>query len=571
MFLCIACSDQSKQASVDSPDIYLNNAYRKVDSVEKKPEYLDQNWDTENRMMWRYTSQGSRIVPYKWFLALEQSDSKQLIRAKENLEGYRFIAAPGDPKWNPDGLPIGFVADTDNVGVRYFGVTCAACHTGKVAYKGKGALVEGGAAHHDFDRFITQIAFSLQQTVDNNDKFKRFAALVLGRHSTAAAVAYLKKQMSKTSIKLGQRVSINHPPHPNGYGRLDAFGTLFNELAVFALNEPGNASLVNAPVSFPVLWDTPQYDVVQWSGSAVNAGVGAYVRNLGEAVGAFGDLRLQAADNVGRASIKLTHHININNLNRLNALLAKLWSPLWPEQILPVIDQQQVERGKPLFAAYCMSCHANINRNDPERSIKANFIPVKAVGTDSLAASNRLMPKFKTGILEGQAESPLEPNTALFGAQSSNAKLVSYVVSGILGDGIKPEKVLESVSAFKTAVAKNALKVHCDSVGQVPDCQRPASYKARPLNGIWASAPYLHNGSVPNLWELLQKPEQRVKQFNVGSWEMDPVKVGFVTRAEAATSLFNTLLPGNANTGHDYGTALGDAEKWALIEYLKTL
>ena len=53
------------------------------------------------------------------------------------------------------------------------------------------------------------------------------------------------------------------------------------------------------------------------------------------------------------------------------------------------------------------------------------------------------------------------------------------------------------------------------------------SYKARPLDGIWATAPFLHNGSVPSLWELLQPPERRVKTFYVGSRELDPVHVGF--------------------------------------------
>jgi len=70
---------------------------------------------------------------------------------------------------------------------------------------------------------------------------------------------------------------------------------------------------------------------------------------------------------------------------------------------------------------------------------------------------------------------------------------------------------------------------------------------------------------------LLQKPEQRVSAFNVGSWELDPVNVGFVTNEEPATSKFDTTLPGNSNTGHDYGSNLTVNEKWSLIEYLKTL
>jgi len=100
-------------------------------------------------------------------------------------------------------------------------------------------------------------------------------------------------------------------------------------------------------------------------------------------------------------------------------------------------------------------------------------------------------------------------------------------------------------------------------------------YKARPLNGIWASAPYLHNGSVPTLWNLLQTPEARPVKFQVGSREFDPINVGFIT--DLGPSTFNVLdadgksIAGNANSGHTYGTTLTNDDKWALVEYMKTL
>jgi hypothetical protein len=97
------------------------------------------------------------------------------------------------------------------------------------------------------------------------------------------------------------------------------------------------------------------------------------------------------------------------------------------------------------------------------------------------------------------------------------------------------------------------------------------SYKARPLNGIWATAPYLHNGSVPNLWQLLQSPEQRVKEFYVGTRAFDPKNVGFETQPFEGGFRFDTTLPGNSNEGHVYGTQLADEQKWELIEYLKSL
>lgn len=99
------------------------------------------------------------------------------------------------------------------------------------------------------------------------------------------------------------------------------------------------------------------------------------------------------------------------------------------------------------------------------------------------------------------------------------------------------------------------------------------SYKARPLNGIWATAPFLHNGSVPSLYDLLLPEKDRPKRFAVGQREFDPVKVGFLSDPNHpnAPYFFDTSEPGNSNKGHRYGTNLTEAERWALLEYLKSL
>lgn len=97
-------------------------------------------------------------------------------------------------------------------------------------------------------------------------------------------------------------------------------------------------------------------------------------------------------------------------------------------------------------------------------------------------------------------------------------------------------------------------------------------YKARPLDGIWATAPYLHNGSVPNLYQLLVSGER--KPFYVGTRQFDPKHVGFETDDKSGTWL-DTGTSGNLNTGHDaftYGGELDlEREVWPLIEYMKTL
>jgi hypothetical protein len=101
----------------------------------------------------------------------------------------------------------------------------------------------------------------------------------------------------------------------------------------------------------------------------------------------------------------------------------------------------------------------------------------------------------------------------------------------------------------------------------------PFVYKARPLDGIWATAPYLHNGSVPNLYELLLPTDQRTKVFHVGSAEFDPDKVGFKTDEAPGTTKMDTQIPGNSNAGHDqYGTKdFTDTQRLELLEYLKSL
>ncbi|MDJ0578509.1 c-type cytochrome [Crocosphaera sp.] len=104
--------------------------------------------------------------------------------------------------------------------------------------------------------------------------------------------------------------------------------------------------------------------------------------------------------------------------------------------------------------------------------------------------------------------------------------------------------------------------------------QKQNGYIAVSLDGIWLRAPYLHNGSVPYLRDLLEVPEKRTKVFYRGYDVYNPDKVGFVsegTTAETEGFKYDTTLDGNSNKGHLYGTELSSEEKQALVEYLKTL
>jgi mono/diheme cytochrome c family protein len=104
--------------------------------------------------------------------------------------------------------------------------------------------------------------------------------------------------------------------------------------------------------------------------------------------------------------------------------------------------------------------------------------------------------------------------------------------------------------------------------------RKPASgYVAPPLDGVWLSAPYLHNGSVPTLSDLLEPPASRPARFWRGYDVYDQARVGFISDgpdAQRLGTLLDVTQPGNGNGGHTYGTTLPADQKRALIEYLKT-
>ncbi len=106
--------------------------------------------------------------------------------------------------------------------------------------------------------------------------------------------------------------------------------------------------------------------------------------------------------------------------------------------------------------------------------------------------------------------------------------------------------------------------------------QNVEGYVAVELDGLWIRAPYLHNGSVPTLFDLLERPKDRPTEFFRGYDVYDPARMGFVTDVEIDPATgrrhfrYDVSLPGNSNAGHLYGVDLSDRQKRALVEYLKT-
>ena len=563
---------------------------------------LQQKWSDEEARRFYNVPQGSKLVRYEWFLHLEQPDSEKLFRDASHIRRLGYLPRTPDAAGNPDGLPIGFTEDGEHLGF-----TCAACHTAQINLGSRAWLVDGAPGQGDFETLLRRLVAALAATADAPDKFDRFAARVLGGAATDADKARLKADL-QAALKVRKGYNLRNLPSdtgtPYGPGRVDAFGAIMNEVAATIAGVPGNHAPADAPVSYPFLWDTPQHDFVQWNGAAENRKtsskvlqrlvgtehIGALGRNSGEVLGVFGTMDASAEGSL--LSLRsYPSSINRPNLIAVEDSLRKLWSPTWPAEF-PPIQADLRDKGKALFQENCAACHAPIRRDDEARTVRAHMA---AVGTDPLMATNFMTRTAKTGVLKGRLIELLSFPPRLFGETAQVGLMLRHVVQrGILRPNVAQllasvddEPVdtgrllseLESGFDLKVAgVAKGSLnKLATRYSFQAAGAKRTTfdvAYKGRPLNGIWATAPYLHNGSVPNLDELLKPPAERSQEvFRVGSQEFDPVKVGYVTDRGAE---FDPTRRGNSNAGHDFsrranGQPFTDEERKQLIEYMKSL
>jgi hypothetical protein len=583
--------------------------------------YPDQNWDSADSLWFYNTTQGSNLMPYAVFLHLEQADSEELFRADANINRLRYL--PQKPSLsNPDGLPVGWVKD-NHQGKDYVGLTCAACHTGQVNFQGVGIRIDGGPAMADMDAMLVELALALAATTENPAKFERLAQRVLG-HGYDKEKDSFYAELVAFSQQLYNYNRINAPMHGElrvdyGYARLDAFGRIYNRVLAHLTPGEENFNSANAPVSYPQLWDTPQHDFVQWNGVGDNELAGPLGRNAGEAIGVFASMDLDRK----KRDIGYRSSVVVRNLNRLEVHLEDLWSPSWEElaeqKILPPINRELAEKGFFVYLEYqCHTCHEAINRTDPDRRVVAQFASLNTIGTDPLMAHNALHYKGRSGFFEGKR--PLKPSLKPFGPITPALPAVSEATAGVIlepdHDKTFVRRWAEKTYDLFTSMSENPIK-HTKRLEdfQIVDKDDPrtlAVYKARPLNGIWATAPYLHNGSVATLYELFMPScsdaqiasgqRCRANQFTVGARELDPVRVGFVQpdpQQYPNLFVFDTRLPGNSNKGHEYAAGvtpvftfdgrgnlvkdadgkpvmtrlppITDEKRTALVEYLKTL
>lgn len=570
------------------------------DRPDGTPHFLEQSWTPQERAWFYRASQGSQIMPYAWFMSLERPDDDTLFVA-DGLARFGYLPNPYDGTRGSDrsGLPIGFVKDVDDRG-EWIGMTCAACHVNRVDLRGRSILIDGGPADADMFAFIEELGRALARTRDDPARFERFARRVIPAELSAPGTGpsepdrrRLRASLTRLAEDFSRYVASSRTAVPWGPARLDAFGMIFNRATGIDLRDPHNIAPPDAPVSYPFLWDTSWHDRVQWNGSAANGlAVERLGRNVGEVLGVFArtDIREPTLP-----PLWFETSADRVNLLRIENQLGALTAPAWPDRIAPRTEAQarDAAAGKVHYDRYCLSCHA-IAPTGANRTLTVTLTPLAEIGTDPKMATNAVSRRARTGILEG-IRMPFLATTPPLAAETSSLELVATLVAGAIlapldrgpdpaGFGADQTVILDRLLKRGTAAleARNAMLDDVSTAGgkglvaAFVGARRDRDlmvYKARPLNGIWATGPYLHNGSVPNLYELLLPSGRRSRTFRVGSRELDEDRIGF--RSDVGPFLFDTALPGNANTGHEgpaYGTEqLDDAQRRQLLEYLRTL
>ncbi|ELQ18447.1 hypothetical protein A986_05031 [Pseudomonas fluorescens BRIP34879] len=552
--------------------------------------YQDQ-WSAADRQTYYFTPQGTQVkgLHYDWFTALELPFSEQRFAAPEYLARFGFLV---DPKQvptaqNPGNLPVGFARHKNaDSNVEYLDITCAACHTGELHFKGQALRIDGGSAQHVLPSsvptlrggsFGQALVASLAATYYNPWKFERFARQVLGDRYEAEHGPL--REAFKASLDRFIKVAWNDThrglyPTQEGPGRTDAFGRIANASFGDAIS-PDNYRIANAPVDYPQLWDIWTFDWVQWNGSAQQP----MARNIGEALGVGATLDFfDSAGQPLQGQARYPSSVRVRDLHLIEQTLQRLKPPTWPEDLFGAIDRPLAAQGRALFAENCAACHVPTVTQEPGRAVQhLQMRTVDYMGTDPTAATNIADQRYDLSALKWDATELAALNVQLHPKSSEPLDLKSLSVA----KGLAYVTAYVEDHAYRAAGVTPAERPTLDGFDQPIGVLELRVYKARPLDGVWATPPFLHNGSVPTLYQLLSPQDERSTTFYKGTFNYDPRHLGFETGAFKNAFLFDTHITGNHNSGHEFrdgkhgegviGRGLLPQERWALLEYLKVL
>jgi hypothetical protein len=273
----------------------------------------------------------------------------------------------------------------------------------------------------------------------------------------------------------------------------------------------------------------------------------------------------------GKAGQPFSSSILINELREAETWIGDLKPPKWDQQLFGQIDGPLSARGGALFNQYCAGCHnaPPYRRTDPSTNlfgktfIEIGRVNYQEIGTDP-AYINALVQRI---VRTNEVTAPLQGGQSFVSAPKYFGSIVGAVVNQKMSQ-------LDLTKEEKAALGGYRLRPPGKPGGKPEPYAPPAAtdLKASPLPGIWATGPFLHNGSVPTILELLSPVEERRTVFWTGGRELDQERLGFQSDEAPGRFRFDTTLPGNRNTGHLYPHGgLNHDERMAIIEYLKRL
>lgn len=520
------------------------------------------------------------------------------------------------------------------------GVNCAFCHTGSVVENKNVSIIDGAPASVEMKGFFYDIIGSTYQTMFNEKELIEFYQRMKVRDGKNLAVKFvsdLKRELGvedtlfteaiallmKTPF-LGKKIekSVNTKagnllyqkrdimtkylvrmlketyqlktisnvqqkrmeyltwfgaPNPDviatpeGYGRTDAFGRISN-----ATIRQRSYTHLTAPVSLPPMYGMKYKAFYHYNGNTNSL----VARNIGQSFG-LGSIVTGMVDGDPK---KLDTTTNVPNLYEMEGKIYKIPVPEYTRFFShKKINADLVVSGCNIYYQKCASCHEVKERKGPLNAlIDHQVIDQEIIKTDSEYTRN--ISKFALG-------KPFKKAIFEFTDEVKAGFYDRYQVSSAMqkeysGEELRGKEIFRDTYLGESRFSEDEDVSYANIVPG-------KSYVARHLAGVWSSAPYLHNGSVLNIHELLLPSEKRLKKFIVGNLNYDHEKLGYVGNLESHPEFeqktkwgkkicqdlndfrcFDVDIIGNSNRGHEpsmYGGELKNRDKKALIEFLKVL
>jgi hypothetical protein len=487
-------------------------------------------WSAEDMNFFLHGSMGTEVMP--------EPVLRAFIKTYPDLFPTSDLTHLGLIADTEFGWPIGFSRRQVKHlgGLPAVGINCASCHVAQIRSSAAGEPIRilGVTSHFDVETFFGSILVATFKTSDPANMKKFLAAYLADSEAQRFELAWQPQEekviatikadpFGTKDVQPGELHTISNDDvrldrqslEQDGYlaERADSMLKLFHNIRA-ALHVP----------------DQPPEKVPPASGPGRNDAFGLLAASLLNAPQPYSPIKFGLVWNVDKrtwvhwdgntkspisrnllASLGLGAPLHAKRadlefalVKRQTDLSEKIRPPRYPFKI----DAPAAKRGAPLFEMNCNSCHGG-----PETDKR--LYSVVEIGTD--------------------------PHRAEMFTQKL-ADDFNKLLAELEGEGYQPPKEFGVRSTGK--------------------------YFAATLNGVWARAPYLHNGSVRTMDELLKPPAERAKSFHRGSNVYDERALGYT---DEGAYVLDTAGSGNSNSGHDYGTKLSSEEKHDLMEYLKTL